>query len=175
MKYLIVGLGNPGREYEKTRHNVGYMVADEIEKNLLYSNGVLKTKMIIVKPDKYMNLSGEFVKKKADYFNISQENIIVIHDDLDLEFGTIRIRYGDSSAGHNGIQSIIDSFGTKDFWRIRIGIGRPLEFIDPADFVLQRFGLQQEIKLPQVIDTVQNIVLEFVFNNKFQEKTIKLD
>ena len=133
--FLIAGLGNPGREYKDTRHNIGFMVADRLAAELgikvsrlqqkaLVGNGVyLGSKVIIAKPVTYMNLSGQAVTSLIRYYGIEQENFLVIHDDLDLPFGVLRLRPGGGSAGQKGMQSIIELAGTQEFARLRCGIG----------------------------------------------------
>lgn len=123
MKTLIVGLGNPGKKYEKTRHNIGFRIIDELEKEIFDEN------IVLLKPDNFMNNSGKVVAEYLKYSSpclagrrVNPQDLIVIHDDIDLPFGTVKISKESSSAGHKGVQSIIDALGTKDFTRIRIGI-----------------------------------------------------
>ena len=158
---LIIGLGNPGNKYQETRHNIGFMVIDKIATNFQFSifnfklifnaeisEKILKDeKIILVKPQTFMNNSGHTVKTIIDYYKIPIKDIIVIHDDIDLDLGEIKMQQDRSSAGHNGVQSIIDSIGTKDFTRIRIGI-KPINkeiSIDTEKFVLQKFTKEEEI------------------------------
>lgn len=177
---IIVGLGNPGATYEWTRHNIGFLAVDCIadkanislnkkSHNAVWSRGrILESIVIIAKPQTFMNLSGEAVKSLADFFCIDSENIIVIYDDVDLEFGTIRIRKKGGSGGHRGMQSIIEQLGTKDFPRIRLGIGRPKEKEpesqrvkesgDIADYVLSPFSSEEEDKLPEIFDRTNEAV-----------------
>ncbi len=149
---LIVGLGNPGSRYEKTRHNIGFEVIDELalrngvklnesKFNGLYAN-IHKNgeKAILLKPLTYMNLSGESIRPMADYYKIPVENILIIYDDLDLPVGKIRLRQKGSAGGHNGIKSTIQHLGTPEFNRIRIGINRPPEGMKVPDYVLGRFS-----------------------------------
>lgn len=149
--FLIVGLGNPGEEYAKTRHNVGFMAVDYItgesalwkkEKHALtYAKNVNGHKVIFVKPQTFMNNSGLAVGALVNFYKIPLENVFVFHDDMDLKLGTIRQKVGGGSAGHNGIKSIDAAIGT-DYNRIRIGIGHPRDFnspINPADWVLGKF------------------------------------
>jgi len=137
---LIVGLGNPGSKYEKTRHNIGFMVIDF----LIQSEQFDSKKIKLIKPQTMMNNSGQEVKSIADYYKIPAQDILVIHDDIDLPLGQIKIQQNRSSAGHKGVQSIIDSLGTKDFIRMRIGI-RPEELtIDTEKFVIQKFTPQEQ-------------------------------
>ena len=131
MKILIVGLGNPGKKYEKTRHNVGFRVIDELEKEIFDEN------IILFKPQAFMNNSGRTVKKFFQNSKLKTQNLIVVHDDIDLLLGKIRISKNSSSGGHKGIQSIIDTLGTKNFTRIRIGI-RPKFKCNTERFVLEK-------------------------------------
>ena len=149
--YLIAGLGNPGDKYEKTRHNIGFLVIDEITKKLDTSNisnqnfnAVAKKYQtnIYAKPQTFMNLSGESILSIVEYYNIPNENIIIVHDDLDLPFGTIKFKNGGGHGGHNGLKSI-DSHIGKDYTRVRIGIGKPEVKSDVADYVLHNFSKEQ--------------------------------
>ncbi|EMR05055.1 Peptidyl-tRNA hydrolase [Bhargavaea cecembensis DSE10] len=148
---LIVGLGNPGRQYEQTRHNIGFHAIDVLADrwnaplNQTKFNGMYATvhrpegKALLVKPLTYMNLSGECVRPMMDYFEVPEEDLIVIYDDLDLPPGKLRLRQKGSPGGHNGMKSIIQHIGTRDFDRIRIGIGRPDVPMAVTDWVLGRF------------------------------------
>ena len=163
---LIVGLGNPGEEYKLTRHNVGFMAIDAIapsdstwkkEKNALTtraeSDGL---KIIFVKPQTYMNNSGEAVQALMTFYKVPLENLIVIHDDMDLKVGDVREKTGGGSAGHNGIKSI-DAHVGNEYRRIRIGIGHPRDFnspIDPSDWVLGKFDSEQMKQIESVIKTL---------------------
>jgi PTH1 family peptidyl-tRNA hydrolase len=151
-RYLVVGLGNPGREYHDTRHNVGFRCADALVKahGLSYdarkkskaktADGVIAGKRVLIaKPQTYMNLSGSSVQGLAAFYRIPAEHILVIFDDLDLPLGTLRIRQKGGSGGHRGLTDIIQRLGTQNFPRIRFGIGRPPEKMDPAAYVLQPF------------------------------------
>ena len=146
MKTLIVGLGNPGKKYEKTRHNIGFRVIDELEKQIFNAD------IILLKPDNFMNNSGRAVKKYLTYNKISPKDLIVIHDDIDLPFETVKISKDSSSAGHKGVQSIIDTLGTKDFTRIRIGIKQATERKQETEkFVLENFTKDEEKQLSGII------------------------
>ncbi|WP_163972091.1 aminoacyl-tRNA hydrolase [Oceanobacillus halotolerans] len=146
----IAGLGNPGKKYENTRHNVGFMVIDELAKrhnwqlNKQKYNGnyaierLNGEKVMVLQPQTYMNLSGEAVRPLLDYFDIPVEDVLIIYDDLDLPTGKIRLRQKGGHGGHNGIRSVIDHLGTKDFKRIRIGVGRPISQ-SIIDYVLGTF------------------------------------
>ena len=164
---LIVGLGNPGNEYSATRHNVGFMAVDYLagenttwknEKNALTMRIELDgKKVILVKPQTYMNNSGDAVLPLMAYYKIPLENVIVIHDDMDLKVGDIREKTGGGSAGHNGIKSIDNAIG-KEYKRIRIGIGHPRDFesqIDPVDWVLGKFDTKQSKQIKEIIKTIR--------------------
>jgi len=169
-KYLIVGLGNPGREYAQTRHNVGFWVVDELakrhalpaftsERKALVTTGLIKGKSVILaKPQTYMNLSGEAVRSLLDYYKIDIEQLIVAHDDLDLDLGTLRLRQTGGHGGQNGMRSIITHLGTKDFARVRFGIGRPPGKMQARDYVLHKFIRDDEILAQQVVDAAANAV-----------------
>ena len=141
---LIVGLGNPGRKYKKTRHNVGFITIDELKKH------VSKKDAILLKPQTYMNNSGKEVKAVTAKYKIPATDIIIIHDDIDLPFGTIRVSQDISSAGHKGVQSVINETGTQDFTRIRIGINPDRE-VDTERFVLDKFTKHENKQLKQII------------------------
>lgn len=171
--YLIVGLGNPGKEYENTRHNMGFMCIDAIA--LKYGVNIDKEKMgglnaslkingeqvILLKPQKYINLSGEVIKKYVDYYKIPIANILVISDDLDLDFGQIKIKYKGSSGGHNGLKNIELCLGTREYKRIKIGIANNKN-IDTKDYVLGKIPLNQK----EITDSVKNTLIS-VFNDFF--------
>ena len=149
--FLVVGLGNPGKHYHLSRHNAGFMVIDKIAEKTgvsvkkrgfisLYGKGLIENKEIILaKPQTYMNLSGEAVLEFIEFFKIPIEKTIVIHDDLYLTPGTLRIKRGGGSGGHKGISSIMGAFGSGDFTRIRVGIGKPAQKWDVTDYVLSPF------------------------------------
>ena len=157
--YLVIGLGNPGEEYNKTRHNIGFEVVDRLAHDInlpsdnfkpdrkfkaLISIGKIKeTKVVIAKPQTYMNLSGEAAEAIASWHKIPTTHIIAAYDDLDLELGQIRIRRGGSSGGHRGIDSLRERLGGSDFIRVRVGIGRD-ERLDAKDYVLQKFSRGEE-------------------------------
>jgi PTH1 family peptidyl-tRNA hydrolase len=171
--FLIVGLGNPGREYKDNRHNVGFMLIDRLSvrlnarmsrvqaKALVGSVMYEGNKIILAKPQTYMNLSGQSIQGLARFYKLPLENMIVSHDDLDLPFGTIRIRPGGGPGGQKGVASTIERLGTKDFRRLRIGIGRPPGRMDPAAYVLQDFPKADQFMLSEVLDHAADAVLTF--------------
>jgi len=172
--FLIVGLGNPGREYKDNRHNVGFMLVDRLTvrfnarmsrlqaKALVASVNYEDNKLILAKPQTYMNLSGQSIQGLARFYKLPLENVIVAHDDLDLPFGTIRIRPGGGPGGQKGIASTIERLGSKDFRRLRIGIGRPPGRMDPAAYVLQNFHQADLIMLSKILDRAADAALTFV-------------
>lgn len=160
----IVGLGNPGASYHKTRHNVGFMAVDELAKRwniavtqnkckaLIGEGQVNGVKVALIKPMTYMNLSGEAVRAFMDYYKVSLEDLIVVYDDLDTEIGKIRLRYQGSAGGHNGIKSIIQHTGTQTFNRVRMGVSRPPQGFNIADYVLNNFPKAEAENLQMMID-----------------------
>ncbi|HBG59174.1 MAG TPA: aminoacyl-tRNA hydrolase [Anaerolineaceae bacterium] len=171
---LIVGLGNPGLAYRHNRHNIGFMVADVLAQKLEIPLKRVKFKaqigngkvegipVIIAKPLTYMNNSGEAVAPLVHYFKVPLERLLVIHDDMDLPLGTLRMRPSGGSAGHNGMLSIFDKLGTNAIPRLRVGIGRPPGRMDPADYVLQDFPKSEEELLNMVIAQACEAVLAFI-------------
>lgn len=167
---LIVGLGNPGKEYENTRHNIGFMVLDNYLYNAnwqkkfkgLYTYiSINNEKVYFLKPETYMNLSGEAVREIVNFFKIKPENILVIHDDLDLEFGKIRIKQNSSDGGHNGIKSIINNLGTKNFVRLKVGISHNKNY-DTKNYVLGHFSASEEEKLQKLYPIFNDIIEDFI-------------
>ena len=158
---LLVGLGNPTPDSENNRHNIGFKIIDAINKKfglskqkpkfkgLLTTGNVGKQKVYAIKPLTFMNNSGICIRELIEYFKIEAENVIVFHDDLDVEFGKIKAKFGGSSAGHNGVASI-DKFIGKDYSRVRIGIGKPKNNIEVADFVLQNFDEDETIGIEKI-------------------------
>jgi len=172
--FLLVGLGNPGREYKDNRHNVGFMLIDrlcvllDVRVNRLQSKALVAvaayrgSKIILAKPQTYMNLSGQAVRGLARFYKLPLENVMVAHDDLDLPFGAIRIRPGGGPGGQKGVASIIEHLGSKDFPRLRIGIGRPPGRMDPADYVLQDFPSADLVTLSETLGRAAEAALVFV-------------
>lgn len=175
---LVVGLGNIGKKYDNTRHNIGFAVADQfVAKNpdlgnwtdkkdlkCLFASGRLgESRVIVIKPTTLMNLSGQAVAATANFYRIPPGQILVLHDELDIDFGQLRTRVGGSAAGHNGIKSIIEQFG-EDFARLRIGIGpkKPAQ-IDSADFVLAKFSPTEAKQIPQLLRETTAMLSEYVY------------
>ncbi len=188
--FLLVGLGNPGREYKDNRHNVGFMVIDRLVVRLnargmkLQSKAIVVTatheerKLILAKPQTFMNLSGQSVQGLAHFYKVPLTNLMVLSDDLDIPFGTIRIRASGGAGGQRGMASTIERLGTRDFPRLRIGIGRPPGRMDPAAYVLQDFSKDEVKLLSDVLDHAADAALEFVVKglnasmNKFNGSAI---
>ncbi len=162
---LFVGLGNPTPNSENNRHNVGFKVIDSINskfklskqkpkfKGLLTTGNIENKKIYAIKPLTFMNNSGICIRELLEYFKIDAENVIVFHDDLDVEFGKIKAKFGGSNAGHNGIASI-DKFIGKDYSRIRIGIGKPKNKIEVADYVLQNFNEEEAVGIEKITENI---------------------
>ncbi len=172
--YLIVGLGNPGREYSETRHNIGFMLIDRLlvrldgrmrrmqSKALVASVTRNDTKIILAKPQTFMNLSGQAIQGLVRFYKIPLENLIIAHDDLDLPFGTLRIRPGGGAGGQKGIKSTIQHLGTQDFPRLRLGIGRPPGRMDAAAYVLQDFAKGDAQILSETLDRAADAAISFI-------------
>jgi len=164
--YLIVGLGNPGQQYRGTRHNVGFMMLDYLagKINLTFADSRWKAlvakatlwdeSVVLLKPETYMNLSGTAVAQAAHFYKIPPAHIIIIHDDLDMEFGRIKLVSGGGDGGHKGIRSIIEQLGTKDFPRLKIGIGRPPVPVLPEKYVLGKFDSAEKERIEQKLSVV---------------------
>jgi peptidyl-tRNA hydrolase, PTH1 family len=162
---LVVGLGNPGENYARTRHNVGFMVADLLAARLgskfkahkrsgaeIATGRLAGHSVVLAKPRCYMNESGRQVGPLAKFYSVPPADIIVIHDELDIDFGRIRLKLGGGEGGHNGLRSIASALGTKDFQRVRIGIGRPPGRKDPAAFVLETFTSTERPEVPAICE-----------------------
>lgn len=172
--YLIVGLGNPGREYQQNRHNVGFMVIDRLaqrlgagfsrleQKALITKTDHQGRRLILAKPQTYMNLSGKAVGALLRYYKVPLENLMVAYDDVDIPFGTLRLRYAGGAGGQKGMKSIIQQLGTQDFPRLRVGIDRPPGRMAAADYVLQDFSRDEVEMLPQITDEAADAILLFV-------------
>lgn len=163
---LIVGLGNSGEEYSKNRHNTGFIIVDEFasKNSMLWENSskfdaemCVSKDFILAKPQTFMNNSGDAVSKILSFYKIGIENLLVIHDDVDLQFGEVKKQLGASSAGHKGVESIIEKIGTQEFWRVRVGVGRPEDKNIPTEeWVLRDFTDEEVAK-------IKNISSEIVF------------
>ncbi|MGC4771250.1 aminoacyl-tRNA hydrolase [Micromonospora sp. DT44] len=171
--WLVVGLGNPGREYAGNRHNVGFMVAEllagrvgarfgrhkravaEVAEGRLGFGG---PKLVLVRPLTYMNLSGGPVAALSQFYKVPPAQVVAVHDELDIEFGQVRIKFGGGEGGHNGLRSMSKSLGTKDYVRVRFGVGRPPGRQDPADFVLSDFGAAERKELDFLVDRAADVV-----------------
>lgn len=162
---LVVGLGNPGPNYARTRHNVGFMVADVLARRIgsafklhkksgadVATGRLSGRSVVLARPRCYMNESGRQVGPLAKFYSVPPGDMVVIHDDLDLDFGRIRLKQGGGEGGHNGLRSVATVLGSKDFQRVRFGIGRPLGRQDPAAFVLQPFGATERDEVPTICE-----------------------
>jgi len=170
---LIVGLGNPGKEYENTRHNIGFMCLDKIAHNFQVSFDSNKftglytqfnyngEKIILLKPGKYMNLSGEVIRDFVNFYKISIDDILIICDDLDTNIGTYRLRYKGSSGGHNGLKNIELHLNTKEYKRIKIGISNN-KLIDTKDYVLGKFTKEEQDLIKPIIDKMPDIMEDYL-------------
>lgn len=170
---MIVGLGNPGKNYEKTRHNVGFIIIDEFAKknnmtfdknkfNTDYSVGYIDgIKYLLIKPNTYMNLSGEAVRKFYDYFDIKIEDLLIIYDDLDTKTANLRLRNKGSSGGHNGIKSIMSHLNTENFNRLKIGIDRPKNKMKVSNYVLGNFSIDEMSEIESIYEKSCNCISDF--------------
>jgi len=171
---LVVGLGNPGKDYEKTRHNIGFMIIDEVAKacsvsldkskfdGFLGKGRICSRQVMLLKPMTFMNRSGNSVCRVLDYYGLDSSGMLVIYDDLDLEFGRIRIREKGGHGGHNGMRSILSSVGNSDFPRIRVGIGRPAGEKDVTSHVLGGFSKDEKNTLPDLVYLVKDAVMTVI-------------
>jgi PTH1 family peptidyl-tRNA hydrolase len=174
--YLILGLGNPGRRYQFTRHNIGFMVLEKIAAqwevdlkqksfDALWNRGkIAGINVLLAMPQTYMNLSGNAARKLLAYFKMDISNLIVIHDDLDLPFGKLRLKTGGGDAGHKGLKSITTCLGSADFMRVRMGIGKPSDKSRVEDYVLERFGSEEAAMLQQIIQLASDAATEIVLS-----------
>ena len=190
MAHLIIGLGNPGKRYESTRHNIGFMALDalaaqlEIELkqksfNALWGKGTIAgNNVLLAEPQTFMNLSGTAVRQLQSFFKTDISNLIVIHDDLDLPFGAVRLKTGGGTAGHKGLASIESNLGTSEFARVRLGIGKPVDKSRIESYVLEPFQKEEKIVLPELIQWAADASAEIVLNglqkaiSKYQTKNI---
>lgn len=175
--YLIVGLGNIGQEYVNTRHNIGFQVVEKFAQvngidlnklkfNSIYGQGNINGKKIfIMKPTTYMNRSGLAVAELSSYYKIPLKNIIVVTDDIDIPFASVRIRQKGSAGSHNGLKSLVNSLGSKDFPRIKIGVGKKHPKQDLASFVLGKFSKEEQPYIEEIIDITIKAIEEIIYNN----------
>ncbi len=189
---IIVGLGNPGALYQWTRHNMGFLVLDRFanDNNVviskkgfhsIYGKGFIDSeKVLFVKPMTFMNRSGISVKEIIDFFSATLKDLLVIHDDLDLPFGSIRFKRKGGDGGHQGVRSIIEELGDNNFLRMKIGIGRPPNEIDPSEYVLSQFGDSERLKLNEILSNASEALKVFILDgldvamNRFQRRTKNL-
>jgi PTH1 family peptidyl-tRNA hydrolase len=182
--FLIVGLGNPGREFRYNRHNVGFMVLDRLAEKLETSFSKLKMealmtavrfqnqRLILLKPQTYMNLSGKAVVSYLHFYKLPLENLLVVYDDVDLPYETLRLKPDGGDAGQKGVRSIIQELGTQDFPRLRIGVNRPPGNLPVSAYVLENFSNQEEETLPFVLEKAANAALTFVEQGLNQAMTV---
>lgn len=162
--HLVLGLGNPGRRYERTRHNAGFLVVDRLadrhrtavdraQLGALVGNVRLGDRpVVLAKPQSFMNLSGQPAASLRGWYKVTNEQVVVVHDEVDLPFGDVRVKKGGGSGGHNGLKDLVEKLGGADFVRVRVGVGRPPEGWDTADWVLAAFSSAEEEALPEVLD-----------------------
>ncbi|GGS90622.1 peptidyl-tRNA hydrolase [Planobispora rosea] len=173
-RWLVVGLGNPGPEYAGNRHNAGFMVLDELAARAgerfkahrsraeVLTGRVAGAPAVLVKPLSFMNLSGGPVKAVADFYKVDPAHVIVVHDELDVPYGALRAKLGGGDNGHNGLKSITKSLGTRDYLRVRFGIGRPPGRMDPASYVLKDFATAERKDLGFLVDRAADVVESLV-------------
>ncbi len=189
--YLIVGLGNPEPEYANTRHNMGFDSINKIARelnidlkktrfNAILGEGVVEGKKVfLVKPQTFMNNSGESVEAFVSFYKMPMENILVIYDDMDTEVGKIRVRAKGGAGSHNGMKSIINELNSEEFARIRVGIGKPKNEFDRIDYVIGRVSKEEQLKLQKGVDSARDAVIYWIENgidntmNKYNIKTSK--
>lgn len=171
---IIAGLGNPGKEYENTRHNAGFMVMDALAEKIgadisekkhkaLCGKGIIGgEKVILMKPQTYMNSSGESIRAAADYYKVDPEDILIVYDDISLAPGQLRIRAKGSAGGHNGIKSIIAHLGTQEFPRVKVGVGEKPSRMDLADYVLGHFSKEEQATMADAVKEAADAVCEIV-------------
>ena len=186
--YLVVGLGNPESDYSKTRHNMGFNVINELSKKYnievnkskfkgLVGNGIIEgEKVVFLKPQTYMNLSGESVIEAMNFYKVQEDELIVIYDDIDIEPGNIRIRRNGSAGTHNGMRSIVEHIKTQNFIRVRVGIGKPKEHVDMISHVIGHIPDEEKKVLEEGTNIAKEAVIEIIKNsvdsamNKFNKK-----
>ena len=190
--HVIVGLGNPGQRYAATRHNIGFMALEKLAAaqeitlkqksfNAVWGKGSIAGKTVLLAlPQTYMNLSGTAVRQLQSFFKTDISNLIVIHDDLDLPFGSIRLKAGGGTAGHKGLSSIESNMGTSGFMRVRLGIGKPVDKSRIEGYVLEPFGREEQSILPDILNQTANACAEIIIGDlqsaisKYQTKNMNL-
>lgn len=190
MNFLVVGLGNPGKKYESTRHNIGFMVIENLGENTginvskkgfrgLFGHGLFQDKKIFLfKPETFMNNSGKAVKEIKNFYKTPTENMIVVHDELDLELGDLKIKFGGGTAGHKGLDSIVEQIGEDNFIRIRVGIGKPYLKGETTNYVLSPFSKDETDIVKKSIEEATDVILETISHgvasamNKFNKKDL---
>ena len=183
---IIVGLGNPGEKYKNTRHNLGFIFVDKLANKLdpeekfvlnpkikaeILETNIDQEKVIMIKPQTFMNSSGIAVKLAINYFNCETENLIVVSDDTNLNIGQARIRFGGEAGGHNGLKSIINAVG-ENFWRVRLGVGASDPKIALEDYVLSQIPENDQTKIADIVDKTADELIESIIRNKIENKTI---
>ena len=178
---LVVGLGNPGHQYLNTRHNIGFLALDFFSKrhsfevtsskfNSLYcQTPLLNQKILFIKPQTFMNLSGQAVKHFSEFYKIPSQKIIILHDDIDLPFETIRKKAKGGHAGHNGVKSIMETLGTDQFVRLRLGVGRPFDTTDVSDYVLSQFTAEEKQKLPALLERASELLEKTLVDEEIED------
>lgn len=190
MNFLVVGLGNPGKEYEFTRHNIGFMVIENLGKDTginiskkgfkgLFGHGLFQDKKVLLfKPETFMNNSGKAVKEIKNFYKIPTENVIVVHDELDLELGSLKIKFGGGTAGHKGLDSIVEQIGDDNYSRIKVGIGKPYLKGETTNHVLSPFSKDETDIVKKSIEKATDATLETISHgvvsamNKFNKKDL---
>lgn len=169
-RFLIVGLGNPGPKYAATRHNAGFFVLDELASRVggrfkahkghadVVEGRLAGQPVVLAKPKSFMNLSGGPIKAVSQFYKVPLDRLVVVHDELDLPFGALRLKRGGGEGGHNGLKSTTSSLGSKEYARVRFGIGRPPGRQDPADYVLREFASAERKELPFLVDRAADAV-----------------
>lgn len=182
----FIGLGNPGKKYESTRHNIGFMAIDAFAfkwnismtgqkfKSVIGEGNVNGQKVLLVKPQTFMNLSGEAVRAVMDFYKLGLDEIIILYDDLDIPVGRMKLRYKGGSGGHNGIKSIIQHIGTEQFNRMRIGISRPVPGFDIADYVLSSFKREEIAALEELLSRISS-AMEYAIEEPFEKVMAKFN
>lgn len=178
---LIFGLGNPGKKYEDTKHNIGFIAVEHLARHLglsfnktkfnaVYAEGNIGSeKIVLIKPQTFMNLSGESVQPWVDYYNLTEDDIVVIYDDMDLPVGKIRLRLQGGSGGHNGMKSIIQHLGTKEFNRIRVGVGRPMPQQSVISHVISKFPKESIEDMKMSVQMIIDAIKYWADSHTFQE------